>query len=114
MGGVGGHPENPQLSFTGLDIHIVETGAAQSNGLHTHMIELFHHLGIHGVIDEHAHRIKSIGKGDGVPVQVRLIVFDLNSGGNRVAVKAGNVIGLGIKKSKFHNLFLLLISIALY
>ena len=105
--GVGRHTENPQLSITGFDIHVVESGAPQDDGLNAHFVELLDNNRVYRVVDKDTDCVKSVCEGNGVPVQVRLIVFDFNSGGNGIAVKAGNVIGLRIKECKLHNLFLL-------
>ena len=114
VGGVGRHPEDPELSLAGLDVYIVETGAAQNDGFHTQLVELIHHHGVYGVVDEDADRVKAGGQGGGVPVQVGLKILDFHTGGNAVAVKTGDVVGFGIKKCKLHNAFLLHLSIALY
>ena len=73
--------------------------------------QMFCHFGIHSVVDEDTHRVETLCKGNSIAVQVRLVVFDFDSGGSSVAVKAGNVVGFGIKTSKLYNLFLLLVSI---
>ena len=73
--------------------------------------QMLYHFGIHSIVDEDTHRVETLCQGNGIPVQVRLIVFDFDSGGNGVAVKARNDVGFGIKTSKFYNLFLLLVSI---
>ena len=112
--GVGGHPEDPELSLAGLDVHIVKAGAAQNDGFHAQLVELVHYHGVYGVVDEDADRVKAGSQSHGVPVQVRLKILDLHTGGNAVAVKTGDVVGFGIKKCKLHSAFLLCLSIALY
>ena len=114
VGRVGRDPENPELPLAGLDIHIVEAGAAQYDGLDPQLVQLIHHFGVHGVVDEDAYRVKSCCQGNGVLVQVGLKIFDFDSRWNAVAVKTGDVVGFGIKESELHNSFLLFISIVLY
>ena len=54
-------------------------------------------------------RYKTQLKKNGVFIQASLEIFDLQAGIGGIMVKSGHIIGLGIKKSNFHHIVLLLL-----
>ena len=102
IGGVGGDAEHPQFARGGLDVHIVEAGAAQGNGLHAQLMEPVHNFFVHIIVDENADGIIACGQGNGIGVQLGLEELQLQIGACGELLEAGNVIGLGIKKCNLH------------
>ena len=109
IGGVGRHPVDGELPLAGPKIHIVEARAPQRNDLHTQLIQLFRHIGVDSIVDKYAHGIVASGQRDGVFIQASLEILDLQAGIGGIMVKSGHIIGLGIKKSNFHRIVLLLL-----
>ena len=102
VGRVGGDPEHVDLSKGRPGVHVVEARAAQGDDLHAQLMEPVHNGLIDGVVDKDADPVESGGQGDGILVEFGLVIFDLQVGPAGEVVKAGHVIGLGVKKSDFH------------
>ena len=94
--------EDVQLAEAGFGIHIVEARAAQRNDPNAQIIKFVYNLLIHRVVDEHAYAVKALCQLHGVLAEPRLKILDLNVRSGGMLVKAGLVIGLRIKKCKFH------------
>ena len=104
IGGIGGHPEHMDLTVSGPGIHIVESGAAQGNDFHPQLVEPVDDRLVYDIVNEYAHAVKTCGQRHGVFIEFGLKIFDLKVSTFCEVVKAGNIIGLGIKKSNFHRL----------
>ena len=101
--GVGGDTEHAQLAGSGLDVHVVEAGAAQGNGLDAQLVEAVHNFLIDGVVNKNTDGVIAGGQGNGVGVELGLEKFQFQIGTCGELLETGDIIGFGIKKCDFHN-----------
>ena len=104
IGGVGGNTVNGQPSLAGFHVHIVEAGAAQNQYLYPQLAELIHNGSGDGVIYKYANGVIACGQGSGILVETGFKEFDFQAGIRGIVLKAGNIVGFGVKKSYFHGI----------
>ena len=83
---------------------LVEDGAAQNQYLYPQLAELIHNGSGDGVIYKYANGVIACGQGSGILVETGFKKFDFQAGIRGIVIKAGNIVGFGVKKSYFHGI----------